>query len=94
MIPSEMIAHSAILICISSETITRQMAVTTNFNEGWESQRSRNSIDNLITQNLVISEEILKLIVIGDKGSGKSLLIDKVSSNNTLKDMPYEPTLA
>jgi hypothetical protein len=45
---------------------------------------------NIITQNLQI-EEVLKIIVVGDKGVGKSLFIDKVCGNKASHS--YSPTI-
>ncbi len=45
--------------------------------------------ENLILQNLKISDEVLKLIVIGDKSVGKSYLIRKICDMN---NMVYSPT--
>ena len=45
--------------------------------------------ENLILQNLKISDEVLKLIVIGDKSVGKSYLIRKICD---MTNMVYSPT--
>jgi hypothetical protein len=45
--------------------------------------------ENIIMQNLNLSDEQLKLIVIGDKAVGKSLLIDKICQKNSKL---YSPT--
>jgi len=36
---------------------------------------------NIITQNLILSDKVMKLIVIGDKGIGKTTLINKILEN-------------
>ena len=45
--------------------------------------------ENLILQNLKISDEMLKLIIIGDKSVGKSYLLRKLCDMN---NMLYSPT--
>jgi hypothetical protein len=47
--------------------------------------------ENIIAQNLQL-EEVLKIIVIGDKGVGKSIFIDKVCGINA--SLTYTPTLS
>jgi predicted GTPase len=44
--------------------------------------------ENLIIQNLKVSDEVLKLIVIGDKSVGKSLLIRKICEKTNLINSP------
>ncbi len=45
--------------------------------------------ENLIIQNLKISDEVLKFIIIGDKSVGKSYLIRKLCD---MTNMVYSPT--
>jgi GTPase SAR1 family protein len=52
--------------------------ISTAYDSAFEKLGSLDRNDNIIIQNLNISDEILKLIVIGDKAVGKSLLIDKL----------------
>jgi hypothetical protein len=51
------------------------------------------SVQNIIKQNLVLSEEVVKLILIGDKAVGKSLFINRMinETDNSIIDK-YIPT--
>lgn len=49
------------------------------------------NMENFISQNLIITDEVVKLIVIGSKGVGKTLLIDKICENIKVSQN-YEPT--
>ncbi len=68
----------------------------------WETMNScstNNTVGNLISQNIDVQDEILKLIFIGAKGVGKTRLInnlissDSISKSNEEKNFTYNPTL-
>ena len=56
--------------------------MSTAYDSAFENQATLEGDENIIIQNLNISDEVLKLIVIGDKAVGKSLLIDKLCNIN------------
>ncbi len=56
-----------------------------------------NNSEAFLNQNLINYEEVVKIIVIGDKAVGKSLLIkkfvsEKIIENNTWESNSYSPT--
>jgi hypothetical protein len=52
-----------------------------------------NKLENIIKQNLIFSEEIVKIILIGDKGVGKSRFIEKMFGEEELRNsLNYQPT--
>jgi predicted GTPase len=56
--------------------------LSTAIDSAFEKLENFEANDNIIIQNLNISDEVLKLIVIGDKAVGKSLLIDRLCGTN------------
>ena len=57
------------------------------------STRSSNTLEKIICQNLEVTDEKIKIMVIGDKHVGKSLLISKFMNNfKVLKNLTYSPT--
>jgi transcriptional regulator with PAS, ATPase and Fis domain len=63
-------------------------------NSNFSTFYTNGSETNIFKQNLEISEETLKLLVIGEKGIGKTLFIDKlIHSDCGTKQQPYVPTL-
>ena len=84
---------------LNMESLARKLEETT----GHESSQTNSSIstnytmsfnlkcDHIISQNLVLAKETLKLIIIGDKGVGKTCLSDSLSKNR-INRKAYEPT--
>ena len=51
----------------------------------------KSNIENIISQNLIISDEVIKIIIIGEKGVGKTLFINKLCDSKNISQI-YEPT--
>lgn len=49
------------------------------------------NLENFISQNLIISDEVIKIITVGDRGVGKSLFVNKFCENIDVNSN-YEPT--
>jgi hypothetical protein len=68
-----------------------ESSISTNFT--FNSMNSSNSkIENLILQNLSMTDETIKLIIIGDKGVGKTILTKKLCSDDIGNLKKYNPT--
>ena len=51
----------------------------------------KTNLENIINQNLIITDEVIKMIIIGDKGVGKSLFVNKLCEIKNISQN-YEPT--
>lgn len=65
-----------------------------NFSTLASSNESKTELDHLINQNLIVSDEVLKIMLIGDKGVGKTTFLDYVmnSVNCKINKQIYAPT--
>jgi hypothetical protein len=52
----------------------------------------KSNLENLISQNLIITDEVVKIIIVGDKGVGKTLFINKFCDNSS-HSKNYESTI-
>lgn len=52
----------------------------------------KSNLENIISQNLIISDEVVKIITVGDKGVGKTLFVDKFC-DSVFHSKNYEPTI-
>jgi hypothetical protein len=66
-------------------TATNTFSMENNYN-------SNSCNENFLNQNLINFDEILKLILIGEKGVGKSLFISNMTKEKEGNDLAYKPT--
>lgn len=90
----------------SFSMIINSINENSNFNSAFSLQENNNSgfsnfsncilpnsnLENILNQNLIISEDVIKIIVVGDKAVGKSFFVNKFCENNCISNV-YEPTL-
>jgi hypothetical protein len=75
----------------NESSISFQSTYFSSFNDNSNSKQN-SSLENLITQNLVIADEVLKLLVLGDRAVGKSLLLNQIVNKTAGDYSHYEPT--
>ncbi len=66
-------------------------SISTNFTNTIPCSTVKNSFENIISQNLIVSDELIKLILVGDKSVGKTLFINKIMQDND-NNISYIPT--
>ena len=63
-----------------------------DFLNSCKSTNTSDSFRQMICQNVEVSVEKLKLIVLGDKHTGKSLFVSRYTDDRNLGDLTYIPT--
>lgn len=74
----------------SFNSISSGLNFTNSINSSMSTNFSNYTIENILKQNLIVTDRIIKLIIVGDKAVGKTLFAKKLFNCNI--DKNYEPT--